>query len=150
MSKLKLYKIKQLYKNGDLRLLGSKNIYGMWNGLVFRIYKWLENLIYPTKKEYILCAANFYDDKKNHVHAPKNIKIGFVVCGMRHHNCIETFAMIVGFPYDENGLKLMQTEIEGFLTSKNRFVGREEAGRIAFASKQTKKLINKLHSEDLW
>jgi hypothetical protein len=57
---------------------------------------------------------------------------------------------MVGFPYDENGLKLMITEEQGFLTSKNRFVDRQEAGKIAFSAKQTKKLINKLHSEDLW
>jgi len=150
MKKLKLYKIKQLYKNGDLRILGSKNIYGMWNSLVYKIYKGLEDLIYPVKKEYILCAANFYDDGKVHVHMPKNIKTGFVVCGMRHHNCIAIFALMVGFPYDENGLKLMRTEEQGFLTSNNRFVDREEGGRIAFAAKQTKKLIIRLHSEDLW
>lgn len=101
-------------------------------------------------KEYILCAANHYDDGKEHVHQPKNIKTGFVTCGRRHHNCISTYALIVGFPYDENGIKLMNTEEQGFLTNENRFVSREEAGRIAFAAGQTEELIEKLHSEDLY
>lgn len=150
MKKLKLYKIKKLYINGDLKLLGSKNIYGMWNTFIFKTFIFLENMIYPKKKEYILCSANYYDDGKVHPHQPENIKTGFVICGMRHHNCIAIFALMVGFPYDENGLKLMRTEEQGFLTSENRFVDRQEAGKIAFAAKQTKKLINKLHSEDLW
>ncbi len=41
-------------------------------------------------KEYILSAANYYNDGKKHEHQPNNIEIGFVVCGRRHHNCIGT------------------------------------------------------------
>jgi len=29
----------------------------------------------------ILCAANHYDDGKEHTHMPRNISSGFVVCG---------------------------------------------------------------------
>lgn len=90
---------------------------------------------YP-QKERIICAANYYNDGIEHVHEPKNIKVGFVTCGRRHHNCISTFAQIVGFPYDEAGLKLMQTEEQGFLTDTNRFVDRKEAYKIAFLSDQ--------------
>lgn len=36
-------------------------------------------------KEYIICAANHYDDGKKHPHTPKNIEQGFVICGRRHH-----------------------------------------------------------------
>lgn len=106
-------------------------------------------------KEYILCAANYYNDGTIHHHQPKNIEIGFVVCGRRHHNCIGTFAQIVGFPYDENGIKIMNTEEQGFLTNTNRFVSRLEALEIARKANQLKpdEPINEhigLYSENLY
>ena len=87
-------------------------------------------------KEYILSAANYYDDEVEHEHQPKNIKIGFVVCGRRHHNCIGTFAQIAGFPYNEFWSKVDNTEIQGFITNTDRFVNRKEAYTIAFNSNQ--------------
>jgi hypothetical protein len=101
-------------------------------------------------QEYILCAANFYDDGKEHVHKPVNITTGFVVCGRRHHNCINTFTMIVGFPYTEEGHILHRTEEQGFMTSKNRFVDREEGAKIAFNAGQIKQEKQTLYSEDLY
>jgi hypothetical protein len=102
-------------------------------------------------REYILCAANHYDDGKEHVHQPSNIKTGFVTCGHRHHNCIGTFAMIVGFPYSSSAQKLHNTEVQGFLTSKNKFVDREEGTRIAILAEQVDDVyLKKLHSEDLY
>lgn len=91
----------------------------------------------PDTKEYIICAANYYNDgRSDHGFEPNNIKIGFVVCGRRHHNCIHTFAQIVGFPYTEEGQKIHLTEIQGFVTNTNRFVGRKEAYKIAFEANQ--------------
>ncbi len=87
-------------------------------------------------KEYILCAANYYDDNIVHTHTVNNIETGFVVCGRRHHNCISIFAQIVGFPYTEDGHKLHKTEIQGFLTNTNRFVNRQEAYMIAVNADQ--------------
>ena len=87
-------------------------------------------------KEYILCAANYYNDNIVHTHTVKNIPTGFVICGRRHHNCISTFTQIVGFPYTEEGHKLHNTEIQGFLTNTNRFVNRQEAYTIAFNANQ--------------
>ena len=101
-------------------------------------------------KEYILCAANHYNDGKKHNHQPKNIDSGFVVCGRRHHNCITTFAIIVGFPYDENALELRRTERQGFLTNEDRFVEREEAAQIAFEAGQIKQHTITLYSEDVY
>lgn len=106
-------------------------------------------------KQYILCAANWYNDGVNHTHSPANIMTGFVICGRRHHNCISIFAMMVGFPYDEKGMKLHQTEVQGFLTNNNLFVSRKEALKIATEAKQ---LIHEvkldsnigLTSEDVW
>lgn len=98
-------------------------------------------------KEYILCAANRYDDGKKHEHQPININRGFVVCGRRHHNCIGTFAQIVGFPYTELGHRIHNTEVQGFLTNTNRFVTRKEAYKIAFDADQIKG-PNKGYSEN--
>lgn len=88
------------------------------------------------EKEFILCAANYYNDGQQHTHQPKNIHNGFIVCGRRHHNCINTFTQIVGFPYTKEGQSLHKTEIQGFLTNTNRFVTRKEAYKIAFAANQ--------------
>lgn len=90
------------------------------------------------EKEYILCAANYYDDKQEYTFKPKNIKTGFVICGRRHHNCIEIFAKMVGFPYSKEANELRQTEIQGFLTNTDRFVDRKEAYSIAFNADQIK------------
>ena len=101
-------------------------------------------------EEYIICAANHYDDGKTRTFNPKNIESGFVVCGRRHHNCIQTFAQIVGFPYSDEANKSHNTEVQGFLTSKDRFVGREEAAQIAFEAGQIKQHKITLYSEDLY
>lgn len=99
------------------------------------------------KKEYILCAANYYDDGEVRTHRPKNIESGFVVCGRRHHNCISTFIQIVGFPYTDEGHAIHSTEIQGFLTNTDRFVDRKEAYKIAFEADQIKG-PNKGYSEN--
>ena len=87
-------------------------------------------------KEFILASACWYDDGQEHVHQPTNIKIGYITAGQRHHNCIGTFAQIAKFPYDAKALKIMRTEVQGFLTNKNRFVDRKEAYKIAFDADQ--------------
>jgi hypothetical protein len=89
-------------------------------------------------KEYIICAANWYNDGKTYPHSPKNVLKGFIVCGRRHHNCIQTFVQIVGFPYTDEGHRIHRTEVQGFLTNTNRFVGRKEAYKIAFEADQIK------------
>lgn len=100
--------------------------------------------------EYILCAANWYDDGVEHAHQPNNITSGFVICGRRHHNCIHTFAMMVGFPYDDKAIQLRNKEVQGFLTNTNKFIGRLKATKIAFKANQTLKSKGELFSEDLW
>ncbi len=89
-------------------------------------------------EERILCAANYYQDGIVHGAQPKNISNGFITCGRRHHNCIGTFALIVGFPYNEKAHEIHRTEVQGFLTSTNLFVDRKEAYRIAFNANQIK------------
>ena len=99
------------------------------------------------KREYITCAANWFNDGKEYLHQPTNIKEGFVVCGHRHHNVFMTVSLIRGedFRVSDYG-KVTQ----GFLTSHDRFVDREEAGVIAFREKQITKWTNCLFSEDLY
>ena len=91
-----------------------------------------------SKDEYIVCAAIWYLDEKLHIHQPKNVNAGFVLCGLRHHNCIATAKITM----DLNTTTF--SHIQGFLTSHNRFVDRKEAFKIA---KQNKQIIKK-HSPD--
>ena len=96
-------------------------------------------------KNYIVCAAIWYNDGKEHVHQPFNISSGFVICGHRHHNCFATAYILNG---DEK-LKGLD-EVQGFITSGNEFVLREEAAIIAFNAGQTESLCDKLFSEDIY
>lgn len=105
-------------------------------------------------KEYILCAAVWFDDGNKHSHQPKNIETGIVVCGRRHHNC---FATIGGRVSERNEIGLREKE-QGFLTSLDRFVSREEAAEIAlsigqFANEEEKReveITHYLYSENIY
>lgn len=114
----------------------------------------LEKKEWELNYEYIICAANHYDDGIEHVHQPKNIKTGFVICGQRHHNCIYTFSLIYK-ELNEETYKIMNTEIQGFLTNTNRFVDRLEAleitkhnGRLLHGEPVNEKIG--LYSENLY
>jgi hypothetical protein len=101
--------------------------------------------------EYILCSAIHFDDGKKHPHQPVNIDSGFVVCGLRHHNCYGT---LYALGIIKNGKWTMRKgidETQGFLTSKDRFVDRMMAAKIAQEAKQiSAKRVRSLMSEDLW
>jgi hypothetical protein len=109
----------------------------------------------PTD-EYILCSAIWYNDGKQYRAQPKNIEEGIVVCGLRHPNCIHILSTIFYPDFltcehcDERRIKVLRNQIQGFLTNKNRFVGREEAMEIAFNAKQISKKKKELFSEDLY
>ena len=96
------------------------------------------------EKEYILCAAIWFDDGKEYAHQP--VKTGIVLCGWRH-GCI--FPQIGGLVKERQQLGIHEKE-QGFLTSKNRFVDREEGGSIAFLAKQISEPTACLYSEDLY
>lgn len=97
-------------------------------------------------KERIVCAANWYDDGKVYQHQPRNIKSGFVVEGLRHHSIIAVLGQVFGYP--------SRGEEQGFTTTKNRFVTREEALVIALDNDQVLDISDvrgkRLHSEDLY
>jgi hypothetical protein len=76
---------------------------------------------------------------------PKNCLTGLVFSGHRHGQCIYSKCAITGLRDAESG----ENE-QGFLTSKNRFVSREEAAQIAFDNGQIKQSTISLYSEDLY
>lgn len=103
-------------------------------------------------KEYILCSAIWYKEIPLKVlgipnQNPINVDKGAVFCGHRHPHCMWTMYAVTGIKSKQNEIG---EYIQGFLTSKNRFVNREEGGRIAFSAGQTKELKTTLYSEDLW
>lgn len=93
---------------------------------------------------YVVCAAIHYDDNIKHHHQPNNIETGFVIAGLRHHNCFYSIYLLKG-----EKLKDIK-ETQGFLTNDNRFLNREDAGRLAFACGQIKQLTKMLFSEDIY
>lgn len=107
--------------------------------------------------EYILCAAIWYkeiplkrDDFPGGFCRPLNCETGLVFSGLRHHNCLYQKAALTGLADHESG-----PNIQGFLTSKNRFVDRKEALEIALKTGQVdpKNLGNPrigLFSEDIY
>lgn len=101
-----------------------------------------------NKKPYILCAAIHYKDGKKYEQQPRDIFLGFVICGRRHHNCVATGTIL--------GAKLCeQPYTQGFLTSDDRFVDRTEAYAIArdrgqLLSKYRELFTTALLSEDIY
>jgi hypothetical protein len=92
--------------------------------------------------EIILCAAIWYKDHSTPGQTVVNVE-GLVLCGYRHPH-------IIGQYLELHGRTALANHEQGFLTSKNRFVSREEAAEIAFAVRQIPKQVKKLYSEDLY
>lgn len=83
------------------------------------------------REEYILCAAIWYKDGNVYKEQPKNIPNGIVVCGRRHNNCFMTLQQL------KPNFEPKSEEIDfGFITSFDRYVGREEGFIIAKEQKQ--------------
>lgn len=112
-------------------------------------------------KERILCASIWFPDKKYKVsHRPKNIEYGIVFSGLGHAHCISQAAATLYPNFREGNKEHNQTRIQfnrnrvdGFLTSKNRFVERKEGAEIALGCGQIDKLRYSdtlLYSEDLY
>lgn len=103
-----------------------------------------------SKKEYILCAAIWYKDLTSQRLLPKNVDRGIIICGHRHGQCIDTMKTLGGLRTVTFSVDGVGEHEQGFLTNTNRFVGREEAGVIAYNAGQTEKLKETLFSEDLY
>jgi len=98
------------------------------------------------ERERIICAAIWFDDGKKYDHQPVNINSGFVIAGMRHHNCFNT-VIILSESIDKH---THYEKSQGFITTHNKFVTRERAAKIAYKAGQTKLHVGKLFSEDLY
>lgn len=105
-------------------------------------------------KEYILCAAIWFKCDALPGNRPKNTDKGVVLCGFRHGDIFSQTGLLV-----KHRIELGVTEeVQGFLTSKNRFVDRHEAAEIAlaqdqFANQDEKDEVTKSHylySENLY
>jgi len=83
--------------------------------------------------ETILCAAIWVDDGESYDHEP--VETGLVFCAHRHHIIFDQIG-VWGKVRErrERGLR----EVQGFLTSKGRFVDRKEALQIALDAGQVR------------
>jgi hypothetical protein len=108
-------------------------------------------------KEFILCAAIWWNDDQKHQGQPKNIDLGFVICGRRHSNCYAILSTLVGL--DESiKEKVMAIEnkmrpddyrkSQGFITSLDRYVDRKEAWLIAKAANQIQFGLSSANDKD--
>ena len=81
-----------------------------------------------VSQERIQCSAVWFrsDGENSWEQQPINVEKGFVICGLRHCNC---FASLL--PLTDYSRIFRKNHIQGFLTNKNRFVGREEGYQIA-------------------
>lgn len=81
-----------------------------------------------SQKEFILCSAINYN--------------GIIICGRRHGDCYEILESLVP-NLSEN--ELPDRTKQGFLTSTNRYVGRQEAWKIA---KDNNQIVHGLVASD--
>lgn len=84
-------------------------------------------------KETIICAAIHYDDATEHSDQPQGIQFGFVIAGRRHSDCYKTIELLTG---NEDIVRKIDRNHQGFLTNTNKYVGRKEAWNIAIAANQ--------------
>jgi hypothetical protein len=113
-----------------------------------------------TNKEYIICAAIWYQDGVVRASQPRNVESGIVVGGWRHFNCIITLKTMFYDVWQEcercnkKRIDVLNNDIQGFLTSRGNFVDRVEGLKIA---KENNQLLHPdthrgtdLYSEDLY
>ena len=95
-------------------------------------------------KRRIVCAAIHFSDGKIYKCRAKNIEDGFVVGGVKHSygDMIEPISSLL------KGIQFKATE--GFLTSDNEFVDREQAAKIAHDAGQIKHRVQLLYSDHLY
>lgn len=105
----------------------------------------LNNHLNNGKIEYVMCAANYHNDGIDHMFQPYNIDKGFIIGGWRHPCCGNSYLASSGFNNYHDC-------IQGFLTTKNRFLTRSEALQLVISTGQLQKDIigSQLTSEDLW
>lgn len=98
-------------------------------------------------KEIVICAAIWVQDGKKRPHQPTNIPSGTVFCGLRHPSILSQLAAY--------GIAHKNCSVQGFLTSKNHFLTREEASELVKSNNQEmvvdrSAIREQLYSEDLY
>lgn len=109
-----------------------------------------------SKPEHILCAALFVDTGK--AEPPRRSytypATGLVFAAWRHADCFTTLKAWAERLTEAEREAIGDAQIagrhQGFLTSRGRFVDREEAMKIAIAAGQTTSNKTHLFSEDLY
>lgn len=96
--------------------------------------------------ERILCAAIWYKEQPTAKYLPTNVTRGVVIAGHRHPHCIHTFVALTG---KRSVIPECGENEQGFLTSENRFVDREEGAKIHIANGGVCN-FKELYSEDLY
>ena len=99
------------------------------------------------KQEIVICAAIWVQDDKKRPYQPTNIPSGTVFCGLRHPSILSQLAAY--------GIAHKNRSVQGFLTSKNRFLTREEASELVRNNNQEmvvdrNAIREQLYSEDLY
>lgn len=112
-----------------------------------RTFPWCEPL---PKPEYITSAAIWYKVLPTMEFLPTNITEGMVIQGHRHGHCINVITHALNMRTVTFGERSVGESIQGFITSKNRFVDRKEAGEIAFECGQISAPNSYLFSEDIY
>lgn len=105
-----------------------------------------------NNKERILCAAIWYKDFEAPYHNVTNIDSGVVLCGYRHAHIIGQLVSVAGKRTCSNkGVVDCSGEfVQGFLTSKNRFIDRKEAHKLFVELGGKPDFKDELYSEDLY
>lgn len=103
--------------------------------------------IVMCNKEIVICAAIWVQDDKKRPYQPTNIPSGTVFCGLRHPSILSQLAAY--------GIAHKNCSIQGFLTSKNHFLTREEASELVKSNNQEmvvdrSAIREQLYSEDLY
>lgn len=94
------------------------------------------------RPERVLCAAVWYPDGPDTVYGPSNAHgRGFIWCGHNHAAILEAAVELRGWR--------TTMKHQGFITTENRYVDREEAVRIAVAAGQVPAGTDTLYAEDL-
>lgn len=100
-------------------------------------------------KEYILCAAIWYKELPSPYFQCSNINKGLVMTGHRHGHIIQQMKTLTGLRSVRFGEDSVGETVQGFLTSKNRFLDRNEA-RELFIQTGGNPEFEQLYSEDLY
>lgn len=99
-------------------------------------------------KEIVICAAIWVQDGKKRPCQPTNIPSGTVFCGLKPPPSILSQLAAYGIAHKNRS-------VQGFLTSKNRFLTREEASELVKSNNQEmvvdrSAIREQLYSEDLY